>query len=623
MVWSASWHTRPLARTFARWCRQGSASGRYTIAYNGEIYNFRALRAELESGGHVFRGHSDTEVLLAAFEEWDVERALQKIAGMFALSVWDEATRVLSLARDRMGEKPLYVGRAGGAVIFASELRAFLPVPEFRRELDPNGIASLLRIGYIAAPQTIYRDAYKISPGCLLQLRGAADLETALASGVRSLFGIAPVLGKRYWALEEHALAKRTHAVSLREAADSIDETLKAVVREHLVADVPVGAFLSGGVDSSLVVAAMQAQSAQPVRTFTIAFPGTVFDESSHAEAVAKHLGTRHETFAVEARDLVEVAPALGAIYDEPFADSSQIPNVLVSRLARQHVTVCLSGDGGDELVSGYSRYNWMRTAAVWASSLPRPLRVAAAGATVAAAQSVPEWFLSGILAAGGMSQLNTRDRFTRIAETLREDDLPSVYQRLVSYWQSPSEAMVNGEAAASQLPLIRAIYEEAGAWVGSMLWDQLVYLPGDNLAKVDRASMSVALETRLPLLDYRLVETVWRLGLRDNPNVLGHGKALFKEVLFRYVPARLIERPKMGFTVPLAQWLRGPQREWAGDLLGGSWGGVKGHLRSDVIARIWQEHQSGARDHHARLWPVLMLACWARSTFPSADSAR
>jgi asparagine synthase (glutamine-hydrolysing) len=530
---------------------------------------------------------------------------------MFAFAVWDEESRSLMLARDRMGEKPLFVGRAGTSVLFASELRAFCCHPEFRRELNQDAVAALLKLGYIPAPQSIYCDAYKLSPGAFIELRAPADLQDAVIHSGPLVLGSASCLGKRFWKIEDWACRRNDTEMSLDEAADVVDESLQGIIREQVVSDVPIGAFLSGGIDSSLVVATMQSQASSPVRTFTIGFPQTNFDEAPYAEAIASYLGTEHETFDVTTDDILGVVPALGLIYDEPFADSSQIPTVLISRLARQKVTVCLAGDGGDEIFSGYNRYRWMR---YLEKHRPETLMAIAATAVKMIARIAPDSLLQAGLGLSGMSSINARERCYRLADVLEARDSADAYERLISYWQRPSEAMAGFSGDVDQTDLIRGAHNLLGPWLGSMLWDQLVYLPGDNLAKIDRASMSVALEMRMPLLDHRLLERVWSLDLRNRSSLLGVSKTLLKRVLYRYVPARLVERPKMGFTVPLAQWLRGPLRQWAEDLLAVPPIDTSGRLDLAVVRTLWAQHLSGARDHHLKLWPVLMLFAWARA---------
>ncbi len=582
-----------------------SASGRYHIVFNGEIYNFRELAATLRSGGATFRGHSDTEVLLAAVERWGLVGALPRLSGMFAFALWDSAERTLHLVRDRLGEKPLYYGVLGSTLVFGSELKALRVHPQWRGEVDRAALLLLLRYGYVPAPYSIHRGIYKLPPGTVLSIP-AARLARLNGDELR------PV---PYWSARQ--VAEQGLAQPLTEdpqaAADALDGLLRTVVAQQMISDVPLGAFLSGGIDSSTVVAVMQAQSARPIRTFTIGFHQRDYDEAAHARAVARHLGTDHSELYVSPEQALALIPELPTLYDEPFADPSQIPTALVARLARSHVTVALSGDGGDELFAGYNRYLW--TERLWnrRDRLPRPVRTLLAGGLTAL--SARQWErLAGLLRGGlpfvtPLRQANLGGKLHKLALALRADDPTALYRRLVSYWADPAAVL---PGIAEPPGPIRGDNRLAGAGGLSdhfMYWDQISYLPGDNLVKVDRASMAVGLEVRLPLLDHRLVEFAWRIPLTLKINA-GRGKWLLRQVLYRYVPAALIERPKMGFSVPVAAWLRGPLRAWGEDLLAESRLRADGLLDPAQVRACWRAHQAGA-DMSLPLWAVLMFQAW------------
>lgn len=572
-----------------------SASGRWVVSYNGEIYNFAELRADLEKSGQApaWRGHSDTEVLLGCVEAWGVEKTCQRAVGMFAIALWDRQRRVLILARDRMGEKPLYYGKVGGRLLFGSELKAITAVAGGALEIDREALSEFMRFAYLPAPRSIWKGVHKLPPGHLLELRRPED---------------ATVPPKPYWRLggEGHAAI----AASLAGADDAtligeVESRLKEAIRLQMVADVPLGAFLSGGVDSSTVVALMQMQSASPVRTFTIGFDQPEFNEAPFARSVATHLGTEHTELYVTAKDAELLIPRLPTIYDEPFADSSQIPTTLVSQLTKQHVTVSLSGDGGDELFAGYPRY--AITGALWrkVSGLPMPLR--RAGASALGALSAAAWDrILSLLPASHRQSLNGR-RMHRLAQLLVTRSLGEMYVRLMSQWQ-PEERLVLGLGSHSF---------ELNHWDDSLApmaamrrWDLGQYLPDDLLVKVDRASMNASLEVRAPLLDHRVAELAFAMPERSLTRD-GIGKWALRQVLYRHVPRELIERPKTGFSVPLAAWLRGPLRVWAEDLL------ATDNLRSanlldpTPIRTLWAEHLSGQFDRSSYLWNVLMFQAW------------
>jgi asparagine synthase (glutamine-hydrolysing) len=562
-----------------------SACGRFALVLNGEIYNHLDLRARLESEGNApaWRGHSDTETILACLAAWGVAATLERAVGMFALGLWDCQDRTLSLARDRMGEKPLYLGFAGPRLVFASELKALVDVPGFDRSLDPSALSLLLRHNYIPAPWSIYRSVRKLLPGTFMTLTEAHLRQRVLPEP------------EPYWSAQAVAYEAARHPLAFEsdeQAVDALEAVLSASVKGQMISDVPLGAFLSGGIDSSVIVALMQAQGGSAVRTFSIGFDDPAYDEAGYARDVARHLGTEHTELYVSAGDALDVVPRLADLYDEPFADSSQIPTVLVTRMARQHVTVALSGDGGDELFGGYSRYfradRWWRRR----SALPGILRrsVGVLGHTTAAA-----------LPRGGM-----RERVERLSGVLTARDAGHFYQSFVSYWKDPAQALV--EAGTPGTPFDRPA---PGPFFDCMtLLDTVTYLPDDILVKVDRAAMAVGLETRVPLIDHRVFEFARRLPhqykVRD-----GRGKDVLRRLLYRYVPASMIDRPKKGFSVPLAQWLRGPLKDWGAALLDPVRLRDEGIFQVQPVLRKWQEHQSGQRNWSTHLWSVLMMQAW------------
>jgi asparagine synthase (glutamine-hydrolysing) len=580
-----------------------SPGGRYVIAFNGEIYNFKALRHSLEQGGSgdapAFRGHSDTEVLLAAIERWGLVRAVEHLVGMFAFAVWDRDEHVLHLGRDRLGEKPLYYGWSGRTFLFGSELKALRAHPDFHATIDRQALLPYLRYGYIPAPGTIYDAFFKLPPGTILTI------------GRRDAPAPKPV---PYWSIDhivESGLANPFPG-SDAEATDRLDALLRNAIRDQMVADVPVGALLSGGIDSSTVVALMQAESSRNVRTFTIGFEEAHYNEAESARSVAAQLQTDHTELYVTPREAMDVIPQLPAIYDEPFADSSQIPTFLVSRLARQDVTVALSGDGGDELFGGYERYAWGNTIWNTVGWMPLGVRRAVAGAV----QTIPSqgWEvglkpLRSVLPAR-VARRATGDKLHRLAGFLSADSPAAMYQTLISSCENPG-ALVIGAGTMPDEPDDRGCWSASSNFVQrAMCSDTKRYLPNDILTKVDRASMGVSLEARAPLLDHRVVEFAWQLPfsmkVRD-----GKTKWLLRQVLYQYVPPALVERPKSGFGVPIGQWLRGPLRDWAEALLD------ERRLRDDgffdpvSIRRTWMDHLAGTRDRHYHLWDVLMFQAW------------
>lgn len=569
-----------------------SHCGRLCLVYNGEIYNHRALRQELETLGHRFRGRSDTEVLLAALGQWGLERTLRRLVGMFAFAVWDRREGTLQLARDAVGIKPLYYGWQGDCFLFGSELKAFRAYPGFEAEIDREALALLLRHNYVPAPLSIYRGISKLPAGCVLSV---------------SLQSPRPA-PQVWWDLRQTAqeAAARPLQGSDHEAADALEHRLREAVGLQMEADVPLGAFLSGGIDSSTVVAMMQAQSARQVETFTIGFEEAGYSEAAQAKAVANHLGTRHTEYYVTAQQTREQIPRLPAVYDEPFADSSQIPTMVLCGLARQKVTVCLSGDGGDELFCGYDRYFYLQR--LWRRMAWCPGWLRRAGATLARA------------AAGALGSRRPARRLHTLAEMLSVASGAEFYARFNTHWRNPAQVVLG----AGQAPMVAPA---AGAWPDCrslleqmMGLDAATYLPDDLLVKVDRASMAVGLEVRVPLLDHRLAAFAWSLPLEMKVRG-GQTKWLLRRVLERYLPRALIDRPKMGFGVPLATWLRGPLRDWAEALLAERRLRDEGFFRPEPIRQKWIEHLSGRHNWQYLLWDVLVFQAWweaSRSREPS-----
>jgi asparagine synthase (glutamine-hydrolysing) len=593
-----------------------SASSRYVIAFNGEIYNHGLLREELERSGRApaWRGHSDTETLLAGFDAWGIEGTVKRAIGMFAFAVWDRETKLLTLARDRLGEKPLYYGWQGrgenAVFLFGSELKALRVHPGFEASINRDALSLQLRHNYIPAPYSIYQGIAKLPPGTLLTV-SLAQREPRVAA---------------YWSGSAVAEAgvRNGFEGTPEEAVDALEELLKDAVRQQMMADVPLGAFLSGGVDSSTVVALMQAQSTRPVKTFSIGFHEEGYNEAEHAKAVAKHLGTEHTEMYVSARQAMDVIPRLPAMYDEPFSDSSQIPTFLVSQLARQHVTVSLSGDAGDELFCGYNRYQM--TANVWniIASAPMPLRKLVARGLTAVSPRNWDRFASatrGILPSS-LQHAKLGDKVHKGAAVLGSQSLDALYLKLVSHWDDPAAVVIGSQEPPTLLVGNTQQLPGLDSTQRMMALDMLTYLPDDILVKVDRASMGVSLESRVPFLDHRVVEFAWRLPqsvkLRD-----GQSKWALRQVLYRHVPKALIERPKMGFGVPIGEWLRGPLRDWAESLLDESRLRREGFFQPAAVRGKWQEHLSGQRDWQYHLWDVLMFQAWLEESNKNEEKDR
>lgn len=592
-----------------------SFNGRFTLLFNGEIYNHLSLRMQLEqqSLAPAWRGYSDTETLLAAFEAWGVSATLKLAVGMFAMALWDDKQKTLTLIRDRFGEKPLYYGWAGlgseRALVFGSELKALRGYPNFSKLICRGALAQYLRFMYVPAPRTIHPGVFKLEPGCLLTVRSAPPSK-APAQPLRPGQSYESLSITRWWSLASVVEAGAQDSLhDENEVVDQLETVLKTAVHEQSLADVPLGAFLSGGVDSSTIVALMQAQASQPVKTFTIGFDEAGFDESPHALAVAKHLGTEHHEMRVSARMAQDVIPRLPWMYDEPFADSSQIPTHLVCHAARQHVTVALSGDAGDELFGGYNRYFWGPN--IWrrVSWLPLPLRQLLSHVLVSLPPST--W---NILALGGIPQLG--QKVHKLAIRLRcVRHLDDFYRSLVSEWSNPTDLLKQTHDSVLIEPnsLLDDPLPTIGAEMGElrmMYRDSMTYLPDDILCKVDRAAMATSLETRVPFLDHRVAELAWRIPLQHK--IRGNqGKWALRQVLYRHVPRELIERPKAGFALPVGQWLRGPLYDWAEELLAEQRLAVEGYFKPQPIRQLWLEHLRGTHDHTPKLWSVLMFQSW------------
>jgi len=589
-----------------------SACGRFVITYNGEIYNFRELGKTLEKVGWTFRGHSDTEVVLATISEWGLEQALQRINGMFAFALWDREKQRLSLVRDRVGKKPLYYGWCTGAFVFGSELKAVGAYPDFDPQIDRDALGLYMKYSWVPTPYSIYKGIRKLTPGSVLTVAAHSTLET--------------VYPRVYWSARKVAeLGDRQPFVgSVEEATDTLDSLLKDAVGCRMVSDVSLGALLSGGIDSTMVVAMMQAESPQPVKTFSIGFGEQEYNEAKHALAIARHLGTDHTELYVTATNAMSVIPDLPRIYDEPFADSSQIPTFLISRLAQREVTVALSGDGGDELFAGYKRYP---------QSLQRWQNIS----------HVPTWLRAGL--APVMNQLGRASwRFGGPSDSLQPGVTPkrrTIGAKLEknARWVpalDPADLVAKRHARfrrsqdfVKQAQEVSCLLTNPNEWAqvseplqAMMFLDFATYMTDDILVKVDRASMSVSLEVRCPLLDSRLVEFAWSLPMSMRMHA-GHGKWVLRRVLERYVPRKLTERPKMGFGVPISEWLRGSLRDWAENLLDETRIREQGLLEPKTVRRIWRQHLSGWRDHDTLLWSMLMFQAWYDDNFNKPGGVR
>jgi asparagine synthase (glutamine-hydrolysing) len=575
-----------------------SATGRYTLLFNGEIYNFADLRAELEEAGSVFRGRSDTEVILGAFERWGIAAAVARLAGMFGMAVWDGEERRLTLVRDRLGIKPLFWTQRDGTLLFGSELRALRAHPAFHAPIDADAVAAFLRYLYVPAPRSIHAGVSKLPPGCMLTLCSPDGPPT-----------IQP-----YWSLADTATSGLASPFpgGDEEAIDELERLLRDVIRQHLQADVPLGTFLSGGIDSSLVTALAQRESPTPVRTFSIAFREAEYNEAHHAARIASHLGTEHTEILLTGEDSLDLVPRMAEIFDEPHADTSQIPAYLVCAAARRHVTVALSGDGGDEVFAGYNRYGWGDRLVPWLTRTPRAARGLLAAGIGALG---PDTWDSLYRTASPVLPRRLRQRLAgqkmaKLGRAMSARDAAGIYRSLVSVWPDP-ESMVPA-ATGETGPLERVLRGTTPStfFDRMLLADQAVYLPDDQLAKVDRVSMAVSLEARVPLVDHRVLEFSWKL--RPDLKIRGgKGKWALRKVLHRHVPVELVERAKMGLSVPIDGWLRGPLRGWAEELLDERALGRDGLLHAAPIRTAWRRLQEGRGEDALGLWAVLMLQAW------------
>ncbi|NJO16435.1 MAG: asparagine synthase (glutamine-hydrolyzing) [Thioploca sp.] len=597
-----------------------SHDGRYVITFNGEIYNFLKLRRELEHKNISWHGHSDTEVFLSAISQWGIKTALQKSVGMFAFALWDRKNQELTLARDRLGEKPLYYGYIENTFIFASELKAIRGYSKFNLEIDRTIIPLYLRHNYIPTPYSIYKGIYKLPPGCYLTIQDKREICPFQLDGYekRNLYQYSPI---PYWSLSEITQKGLYEPFSgtIEEATTILEQLLNESVRGQMIADVPLGAFLSGGIDSSTVVAVMQANSHQPVRTFSIGFHEENYNEANYAKAVAQHLGTDHTELYVTANEAIAVIPQLPSLYDEPFADSSQIPTYLLSNLTRNYVTVSLSGDGGDELFCGYSRY--FLSYRLWnlIKWVPALLRMTTSQILLSSPETLLNWvffWLLPIMRQYGNTNSSVGYNLHRVAELIGATNPVEFYQQVMSHWKQP--LLIIKDDSKSLLKEPKYIYNRSNGLLNAsknplrqmMLIDSLSYLPDDILVKVDRATMANSLESRIPLLDHRIVEFVATLPIEMNYQA-GVGKQMLRQILYRYVPKNLVERQKMGFGVPLDSWLRKPLRTWAESLLDETRLKQEGYFCPKLIREKWQEHLSGKRNWHYELWDILMFQAW------------
>lgn len=595
-----------------------SEDNRYALAFNGEIYNHLELRNELQKAQvrvalQQWRGHSDTETLLACFSNWGVEKTLERTVGMFAIALWDRLEKKLYLARDRFGEKPLYYGWVNGTFIFGSELKALRRFPGFANPIDRDVLALYMRFNYVPAPYSIFQNIFKLEPGCLLTVGTNATRHSPGSTPTAPMSDKDFILS-RWWSLESIVTNGAQNQIRDEfEAIEMLESALKESIHLQSIADVPLGAFLSGGVDSSCIVALMQAHSDSPVKTFTIGFEEGGFNEAVYAKAVAQHLGTEHVELYMSSSDALSIIPDLPQLYDEPFADSSQIPTHLVCRQARSQMKVALSGDAGDELFGGYNRYFWAQK--IWnkVSWLPQPIRSGLANAISLVSPS--SW---DILARPVNACLPPHRRFSllgdkahKLASRLRNvHDLDDLYFSLVSEWRDPANVVVGAQEPETLLNDRNQRPGRAEHEHRMMYWDAMTYLPDDILCKVDRAAMGISLETRVPFLDHRIAELAWRMPLNMKIRN-GQGKWILRQVLYKYVPRDLIERPKAGFGVPVGEWLSGPLREWAESLLDESRLRKEGYFNPMPVRQKWAEHKAGMRNWTQSIWAVLMFQTW------------
>ena len=581
-----------------------SNSTRYILTYNGEVYNHLEIRKELQKStpSIKWRGNSDTETLLEAIDFWGIEITLKKIQGMFAFGLWDQKKRCLILARDRIGEKPLYYGWQGEGnkktFLFGSELKALKVHPEFNGKINRDAIALELRHNYIPAPYSIYEDIYKLQPGHYLKFK-ESDLTKKLLPNP-----------KTYWCFTETVFSGNNNQLTISEShiQEDLEKYLQSSVRKQMISDVPLGAFLSGGIDSSTIVALMQSQSTNPIKTFTIGFNEDEYSEAKYAKKIAKHLGTDHTELYISSKEAIEVIPKLPIIYDEPFSDSSQIPTFLISQLAKKDVTVALSGDGGDELFCGYNRY--VMSEKFWNIFRLMPQSFRKIFSSGLQSISTENWTTISKLLPGLKKYSNFGDKIHKGANVLKAKTSHELYYMLCSHWQNPTEAVINSKESGTLLTEFKPDFQGLNNQQQMMVLDFLTYLPDDILVKVDRAAMASSLETRIPFLDHNLIEYVWRIS-HSLKFKKGEGKWILKQILNKYVPKHLTDRPKMGFGIPIGAWLRGPLRDWAENLLDQKRLQQEGYFNSKLIRDKWTEHLSCKRDWQYDLWNVLMFQAW------------
>jgi len=589
-----------------------SPCGRFSVIFNGEIYNHLQLRDKLNASAYKqsWKGHSDTETLVSAFSQWGIEKTLEQLVGMFAIAVWDIRIKKLYLIRDRFGEKPLYYGWSNNTFLFGSELKALRSYKGFNNEIDRNVLSLYMQYMYVPSPYSIFKDVYKLDPGCILEIDDSGKVQPP-EQITSSVFNAKGISIKQWYSLSKIAKNSQNNLIEdENEAIELLEKTLLESVQSQLISDVPLGAFLSGGIDSSVIVSLMQKVSKNPVKTFTIGFEESAFNEAIYAKDVAKHLGTDHHELYITASDAIEVIPSLPTLYDEPFADSSQIPTYLVSQLAHQSVTVSLSGDAGDELFGGYNRYLW--GSRVWnkVKWIPPNLRSIVGG--VIQKLPVSEWDKLGHSLPNKYRVSSMGDKAHRMAHRLKTvKNLDDMYHSLVTEGYREESLVINdGLVLETKLDNYNIISSISESEQRMMLWDSLTYLPDDILTKVDRAAMGVSLETRIPFLDHRVAELAWRLPLEMKIKN-GEGKWPVRQVLYKYVPRELIERPKAGFAVPVGQWIRGPLREWASDLLDEKRIQREGYFNPKLVKELWEQHLSGRHDWTPRLWAILMFQVW------------
>ena len=581
-----------------------SGSGQFVITYNGEIYNHLEIRRELEQSNiHLkWRGNSDTETLVEAIDFWGIEKALNKIVGMFAFGLWDQKKNKLILARDRMGEKPLYYGWQGNGsnnvFLFGSELKALKAHPDFEKNINRDVIALQLKYNYIPAPYSIYKNIYKLLPGHYLELN-EKDLKSNLLPK-----------SKDYWSLKQVANLgiNNQNQANIKNLKDELENLLRKTINQQMISDVPLGAFLSGGIDSSTIVALMQTQSSNKIKTFTIGFSEESYNEAPYAKNIANHLGTDHTEMYVSDKQVMDVIPKLGNIYDEPYSDSSQIPTFLVSELAKEKVSVSLSGDGGDELFCGYNRYVMSKK---WWSKIcfmPLSLRVFLADKIMKISQE--RWNIISKTLMRSSYKGNLGDLMYKFLRVLKCKSLNEVYLKLTSHFDNPTEIVIESKTKDNILSNYRLELNQFDDQQKMMIFDALTYLPDDILVKLDRAAMASSLETRAPFLDHRIVEYSWKIP-QSFKIQNGQGKWILRQILHKYVPKKLIERPKKGFAIPLDSWLRGPLREWAENLLNKKKLSEEGYFNSEMVIKMWQDHLSNKRNYQHKLWNILMVQAW------------